>query len=231
MRLGLLSAKSLAKRFGEICHTHQVVENARLAYLGLLPALATFAVLRVYGHALPFLVFLGGIVVVSVYLAVLVSYTRSSSPAVALFTLLDGPVCALLAQLGGGNPYSFAIDSFLVDGIAVWLAIVWLAVTTSRPTKEQRIATLFFALLAVGTVFSVFWPYARASVWGHWGKLCWLTIGIVEAVIAHHYLLKADEVVRDEGVSARYIVLWLFVWIAAMITGNVLHEIDLGGPK
>ncbi len=231
MRLGLLSAKSLAKRFGEICRPHQVIESARLVYLGLLPALATFAVLTVYGHRFPFLVFLGGIVVVSVYLAVVVSYTRSSSPAVALFTLLDGPLCALLAQLAGGNPYSFAIDSFLVDGITIWLAIVWLAVTTSRPTKEQRISTVFFALAAVGTVFSVFWPYARESVWGEWGKLCWLTIGIVEAIITHHYLLKADEVARDEDVSVPYIVILLFVWIAALIAGNVLHEIDLGGLK
>jgi hypothetical protein len=204
---------------------HRVLENARLVYLGLLPALATFAVLIVHGHPFPFLVFLGGIVAVSVYLAVAVSYTRSSSPAVALFTLLDGPLCALLAQLAGGNPYSFAIDSFLVDGVAIWLAIVWLAVTTSRPTQEQRIATLFFALVAMGTVFSVFWPYARESAWGEWGKLFWLAVGGVGAIITHHYLLKVDRVTRDEKVSASYIGVFLFVWIAAMIAGNVLHEV------
>ena len=103
---------------------HWITERAHLVYLGLLPALATFAVLVVYGHPFMFLVFLGGIVAVSVYLAVVVSYTCSpSSLAVALFILLDGPVCAALAQLSGGNPYAFAIDSFLVDGVAIWAAI------------------------------------------------------------------------------------------------------------
>jgi len=204
---------------------YRVVESVRLVYMGLLPALATFAVLVVYGHPFPFLVFLGGIVAVSVYLAVVVSYTRSSSLAVALFVLLDGPVCALLAQLAGGNPYSFAIDSFMVDGVAVWLVIVWLAVTTSRPTKGQRAASVFFALAAVGTVFSVFWPYLRASVWGEWSKLGWLAIGAVASVLTHHYLLREDEVVRDENVSVPYILVLLFVWIAAMSGGNVLHEI------
>jgi hypothetical protein len=204
----------------------RVIEGVHLVYLGLLPALATFAVLVSYGHPFIFLMFLGGIVAVSVYLAVVVSYTRSpSSLAVALFILLDGPVCAILAQLAGGNPYSFAIDSFLVDGVAIWLAIVWLAVTTSRSTEGQRIATVFFALVAVVTVFSIFWPYLRESVWGEWKKLGWLTVGMVEAFIARHYLLEADEVVRDTGVSAAYIGILLFVWIAALITGNVLHEI------
>jgi hypothetical protein len=132
--------------------------------------------------------------------------------------------------LSGGHPYAFAIDSFLVDGVAIWVAIVWLAVTTSRPTEEQRIATVFFALVAVVTVISVFWPYLRESVWGEWNRLGWLLIGMIEAVIACHYLLKTDEVVRDEGVSAPYIGILLFVWIAALIAGNVLHETSLLRP-
>ncbi len=205
---------------------HRIFERVHLVYLGLLPTLATFAVLITYGHPAIFLVFLGGIVAVSVYLAMVVSYTRPpGSLAVALFILLDGPICAALAQLSGGNPYAFAIDSFLIDGVAIWLAIVWLAVTTSRSTEEQRIATVFFALVAVVTVFSVFWPYLRESVWEEWKKLGWLVVGMVEAFIARHYLLEADEVVRDTGVSAAYIGILLFVWIAALIAGNVLHEI------
>ncbi|MCP4542724.1 MAG: hypothetical protein GY832_36845 [Chloroflexi bacterium] len=210
---------------------HRIVERVHLIYLGLLPALATFAVLAAYGHPVILLVFLGGIVAVSVYLAVVVSYTRSpSSLAVTLFILLDGPVCAVLAQLSGGAPYAFAINSFLVDGLAVWVAIVWLAVTTSRPTEGQRIATVFFALVAVVTVISVFWPYLRESVLGEWNRLGWLLIGMIEAVIARHYLLKADDVVRDQDISVPYILILLFVWIAALTAGNVLHETLLLTP-
>jgi hypothetical protein len=102
-----------------------VVENVHLVYLGLLPALATFSLLLVYGHSAPLLLFFGGVVAVSVYLAVVISYTRpANSLGVALFTLLDEPFWAVLSYAAGGVLFSFAIDAFLIDGVAVWLAIV-----------------------------------------------------------------------------------------------------------
>jgi hypothetical protein len=205
---------------------HRIVDGTHLVYLGLLPALATFAILAEHGHSAVWLAFFGGIIAVSVYLAVAVSYTRSPGSLIAaLLILLDGPVCALLAQSDGKPSFSFAIESFLIEGIAIWLAIIWLAVTTNRPTQEQRIATIGFACIAVGTMLSVFWPYLRGSVWGDWQKSGWLAVGIVEAVLTRHYLLETDEVVRGEGISAPYIGILLFVWIAALIAGNVLHEV------
>ena len=63
-----------------------------LSYLGILPALATFAILWRFGHPHPFLVFLGGVVAVSVYLAAIYSYTQLPKQLLpALMMLLDGP--------------------------------------------------------------------------------------------------------------------------------------------
>jgi hypothetical protein len=206
--------------------TSRAVENMHLVYLGLLPALATFSVLVNYGHPAPMLLFLGGVVAVSVYLAVVASYTRSTnSLGVALFVLLDGPFWAALSYAAGGVLFSFAIDAFLIDGVAIWLAIVWLAVSTSRPTRGQRIATIGFALIAVGTVLFAFWLYLYESVFGDWLRFLFLVMGVVEAFVARHYLLKVDKVVRGTMSSARYILVFLFIWIAATCAGNVLREL------
>ena len=202
------------------------LDKVHLIYLALLPAWATGVTLAIYGHRSPFLVFLGGIVVVSVYLAVIVHYTRpATSLGVALLTLLDGPLWAIAAQFTGGAAVSFAVDAFLVDGIAIWIAIAWLAVTTSRPTREQRTATLAFAAIAVGTVCSLFWPYLRDVLWGQWLGIGLLLVGIGEAVVAHHYLLFKDEVVRDERFTLPYLIIFIAVWVAAMIVGMVIYEL------
>jgi hypothetical protein len=206
----------------------RAVENVHLVYLGLLPALATFSVLLTYGHPFLLLLFFGGVVTVSVYFAVAASYTRpASSLGAALFVLLDGPFWAALSYVAGGALFSFAIDAFLIDGVAIWLAIVWLAISTFRPTRGQRIATIGFALIAVGSVLFAFWPYLCENVFGDWVRLLFLVLGIVGAFVARHYLLKVDKVVRDTISSAMYIVILLFVWIAAFSAGNVLYE--LGG--
>lgn len=203
----------------------RILDGIHLAYLGLLPALATLSALIAHGHPAPTLLFFGGIVVVSVYLAVVISYAYPSrSAGVALLTLLDGPIFAALSQLRGGVWVSYAVDGFLIDGVAIWLAIVWLALTTPRPTKEQRRATVALTLIAMATMLSTFWPHIRDNVLQEWDRLLWLGVGLVEAVIARHYLLRADTVVRDDDKVTMYIVTLLFAWIAAMIAGNVLHE-------
>jgi hypothetical protein len=212
--------------------TRRAVEVLHLVYLGLLPALATFSILVVYGHPAPALLFVGGIIAVSVYLAVVIGYTRpTNSLGVALFTLLDGPLWAVLSRSvkrasmsPAVNVFSFAIDAFLIDGVAIWIAIVWLAVSTSRPTREQRIATVGFALVAVGSTLFAFWPYVRENAWGEWTRSFWLVTGVVEAVVARHYLLEADKVMRKEMVSMVYILILLFVWIVALCAGNIINE-------
>lgn len=202
------------------------LDKAHLIYLGLLPAWATWVTLSAYGHRFPFLVFLGGIVIVSVYLAVVASYTQpATSTGVALLTLFDGPLWAASARFAGRPISSFAVDAFLIDGVAIWVAIAWLAVSTSRPTRGQRVATLFFAAAALMTASSLFWPYLRANLCGNWPSLGWLLLGTGEAVAARHFLLEKDDVLRDTDFSMRYILVFLLLWLAAMIGGMVAYEL------
>jgi hypothetical protein len=172
------------------------------------------------------LLFFGGIVAVSVYLAVVISYTRPArSLGVALFVLLDGPFWVLLSRSTSSiELLSFAIDGFLVDGVAIWLAIVGLAITTSRPSQEQRIATVGLALLAVSSIMFAFRPYLQEQVLGQGVRALGLVLGMMEAVIARQYLLEADEVVRDEMTVGAYIVVLLFLWIIALSAGNIIYQ-------
>jgi hypothetical protein len=210
----------------ETARLRRVIEALHLGYLGLLPALATFGALLAYGHPSPFLLFIGGIVVVSVYLAVVASYTQHPSALGALlFVLLDGPFWVLASWAAGGTLFTATVDAFLVDGVAIWLAIVWLALTTDRPAPEQRAATLGFALAALATVVWHFWPHVRETVLGHGLRPVWLSLGMLEALVARHFLLGRDRVMRGVDASIRYIILFLSVWIAAMFAGNVIYEL------
>ena len=201
------------------------LDKAHLIYLAVLPCWATWAVLREYGARSPFLLFLGGIVLFSVYLAVISSYTPpATSVGVALLTLLDGPLWAASARITGRETLSFAVDAFLIDGLAIWIAIAWLAVATSRPTPEQRSATLVFAAIAVVTAGSLFWPYLRDTLWGNWLGMGWLLLGIGEAIAAHHYLLAKDHVLRDADDTAWFIIVFLALWLVAMIAGMAVYE-------
>jgi hypothetical protein len=203
----------------------RILDGIHLVYLGLLPALATLSALLAHGHPAPTLLFFGGIVLVSVYLAVVFSYTSPSrSIGIALLTLLDGPIFVALSQLSGGAWVSFAINGFLVDGVAIWLAILWLALTTSLPTQGQRWATVAFGLIAMATMLSTFWPHIRDNVLQAWDVLLWLGVGLIEAVVARHFLLRAGTVARDTDRTTLYIVAMLFAWVAAMIAGNVLYQ-------
>ena len=208
------------------------IGQIHLIYLGCLPALATFVILTTYGYFSPALLFVGGIIVVSVYLAVIASYTTSSARSIglALLILLDGPVIAAvsqsaaIAQSGTLSTFAFAIDAFLIDGLAIWSAIVWLAATTDRPTSGQRTATIVLTIIAISIVLSVCWPYLQANIFGHPLRAVWLVIGIGEAILARYYLLEADEVQQDEVTSAGYIIIFLLIWLVAMIVGNIIYE-------
>ena len=78
-----------------------IVDKTHLIYLGLLPCLATVAVLRIYSFPLPFLLFLFGVAGVGIYLAVTWSYTPAPRSLFGgLWMLLDGPLFVLLGGRG-----------------------------------------------------------------------------------------------------------------------------------
>lgn len=203
----------------------QLLGVVHLSYLGILPAAATFVLLRQYGHPFPFLIFLGGVVAVSVYLAITASFTPvPQNLGIMIFMLLDGPAFIALAQSGTNLSFSAAIDSFMVDGLAVWLAIFWLAITTGRPTKEQKIGTIFFAVIALGTVASICWPYLLGEILTQREKPFWLSLGLIEAVLVYYHLLQADEGKRPTDFSAPFIGVFVMIWVFAMFAGTATHR-------
>jgi hypothetical protein len=204
----------------------RTVGQAHLIYLGLLPSLATFALLYTYGHPAPLLLFLGGTVAVGVYLAVIISYTPlPSSTALSLFVMLDGPAWVLLSLLSKKVTLPvFAVEGFLVEGAAIWVSTLVLALRSYKPTRGQRVASVALMLVALAATASLVWPYVRDVLWGEWLSLVWLGLGVVEALVVNYKLLERDAVVRDSDSSAVYIAVLVMVWVGSLL-GNVFHEL------
>jgi hypothetical protein len=207
--------------------TESLTGRLHLLYLGLLPSLATFAVVRTYGYPLPFLLFFVGVGAVGIYLAAVYSYTRlSASPMANLLALLDGPLFVLVAQrMSLAHPLGFAVEGYLVDGLSVWLSILLLATISSRPTTAQRVASIIIISAILGVTASLAWPYVRDVLYGHWVSLGWLGLGLVEATLVQTRLFDSESTVRpvDDG-SILYIALLVMVWVGAISAGLVLHE-------
>lgn len=209
----------------------RIIGQVHLVYLGLLPAIATFGLLYVYGHPVPMLMFLGGTVAVGVYLAVTLNYTpRPASFGWGLFILLDGPAWTILSLLTKRVvPIGFAVEALMVDGTAIWLSILFLAFSSERPTRGQRIASALFMLIALAATASLIWPYFRDVLWGEWLSLCVLAAGTVEALVVRFKQLDRDEMtVADPDENTGYLVFLILAWICAMIAGNVAHEMAAG---
>jgi hypothetical protein len=193
--------------------------------LGLLPVLSTFALLRRYGHRRPFLLFVGGVALVSVYLVSVYHYTPwPTSLAGSAWTLLDGPLFALAAGGGRGGPSVFGSEAFLVDALALWLAILALALRSLRPTLAQRITSVGIACVVLGVALSLLWPYAYEALWGRWARLGWLAAGVVEGAWVRHRLLQGEATVdlEDDAVIL-YVALLTMAWVVAMNVGLALH--------
>jgi len=206
----------------------KTINRVHLIYLGLLPALATFATLRVYGYPLKFLLFICGVAAVGIYLAVLYAYAPLPQTLLtSLWALVDGPLFALTARWGSERwLLSFAIGGFLVDGLAIWLAILWLSLVSPLPTPGQRWASITIMIAVLGAMLSLFWPYLRENVWGQWIQIAWLIVGIAEGGFVWLRLLAAAKMAREQNdENILYIALLVMAWVGAMIAGSVLYEL------
>jgi hypothetical protein len=204
-----------------------IIGYVHLVYLGLLPALATFALLFRYGHPFPLLLFLGGTAAVGVYLAVTFSYTpQPTSLVFGLLILLDGPLWVLLSLLQTKvNPLGFAVEGFLVDGTAIWISILFLSIQTYIPLRKDRFAAIGFMLAALAATISLAWPYLRNELWRHWASMALIVAGIVESTMLRFRALNKQKATRqNENQGAGYIIVMLLLWFASMVSGNVLHE-------
>jgi hypothetical protein len=207
----------------------RIIGHAHLVYLGLLPAIATFGLLYVYGHPAPLLMFLGGTAAVGVYLAVTFNYTPlPASFSWGLLVLLDGPAWTLLSLwTKKAVPIGFAVEAFIVDGTAIWLSIFILSFISPRPTRGQRLASAAFMLIALAAAASLVWPYFRDVLWGHWASLLLLAGGTLEAAFVRFKQLERDKLIANPDDNMGYLIFLILAWICAMIAGNVLHEFAL----
>lgn len=204
----------------------RLLGNLYLVYLGLLPCLATLAIIAANDLSSGMLIFFGGIVAVSVYLAAIYSYTPlPKSLPWLLFLLLDGPLWVLASFVQGGEPLSAAIEGYLIDGTAVWVGILWLALQSPLPTRGQRIASVGFMLIAIASTYFLFAPYFANVLWGNWIKLILLSMGILQATTIRFYRLKKDQVLRNGDGNILYIVGLLFAWIFALPLGSLLYRL------
>jgi len=203
----------------------RIANQAHLIYLGLLPSVATFVLLQTYGHRAPFLLLIGGVVLTAVYLAVTYSYTRlpTSVPA-SLWALLDGPLFAFVAPRATAGPLAFAINGFLIDGMAFWCAIVVLAVVASEPLPWQRVASVGLGLLALAALASLAAPYVRQTVESSGWAMLWLPVAILESTALIYPLLRSGDLKRADVNSAGvYIAVMIVLWVAAVCAGMALH--------
>ena len=205
----------------------QVIDRFHLLYLGLLPCLATVAVLRAYSYPLPFLLFIFGVAGVGIYLAVTWRYTSvPSSPLVGLWMLLDGPLFVLVGGRGEQVvPLGFAVEAFFVDGLAIWSAILFLAMVSWKPTRGQRVASIVILVVVLGVTGTLFWPYVRDVIWGRWLLVASLAAGFAEGTYMRVRTLDTGAVVRETGDrDILYIAGLVMLWVASMIAGMALYR-------
>jgi len=189
-------------------------------YLGVLPAVATWGVFRLYG--LPFaapMVLFGGLIAVVVYLGIVLNVAPApASPWTALWILLDGPFFALLA--GPRSFAGFAIQAFFVDGLALWIGVaaLWFGIARSDGAESLFGCTTWLIVAGLAGMFAPFWPYLHHDVLGHWTSLVVLLVGVAGATWSHLRALGGDGAGRDtSGFGAA-------MWMIAMVAGLGLHS-------
>lgn len=196
-----------------------------LVYLGILPAWATFAVAYTYGVPYPLLIFMVGVAAVGLYLTVTFSYAPLPTSWLGVaFVALDGPLILWLSNFGEADWLGHGVESFVVDGTAVWLAILFVTFTSSLPTDEQRLASAGIMITCVSVFIFFFWPYLSQMPAQRWW---WLLAGLAENVLVSFRLLSSNEPVRDAMDGDRYLKYFLplfFLWLIALFAGNVLWE-------
>lgn len=208
---------------------HAFFARFYLIYLGLLPALATFALLWAYGYPWIFCLFLGGVAGVGIYLATVMSYTPiPQSLPWLLLALLDGPIFVLISLRENFHPLAFAVEGFIIDGGAIWASILFLAFVSPLPTRGQRLASIAIMLVILGLMGSLFWPYWQEFLWGNWERIFWLTAGIIQATWLNYRRFQRAAVLRQESDGGiLFIVGLLMIWLIAMFAGGSLHEMGL----
>jgi hypothetical protein len=207
---------------------------ANLLYLGLLPAAATFWVVFQYGS--PGLSLLGefaravvgvtGVVAVAVELAALVTYTRfSNSVWAALLVLLDGPLLALLSASSTQGMAQVAVQAFLIDGTAVWVAIGLLSLTTDQLEGGARLIPFGLSVVVLASLAALFGPYLAHELPHTFQGMASLVGGLIWATAVNLHMLSTDKVARNgnDGSVTAYLVAFSVGWLVVYGVAVALH--------
>ena len=161
---------------------------ANLHWLGLLPALAIFGGTRLGAAgigAVNVVLFFGLVIAVLAYLAVVYGQNDlPDSPWTALLLLLDGPLFALLALPRGASLPAFGVQAFLVDGVAVWLAVL-LTAWTRRDMVEMPGSVTGLALFAIASILALASGYIARVLGHHHVDVALLATGVAWCTFSH----------------------------------------------
>src|SRR5205085_2042686 len=110
-----------------------------------------------------------------------------------ILVLLDGPAWVLLSLYTKRVfPLGFAVEAFIVDGTAICLSILILAYRTAGAR-----AAAGWMLLALAAIVSLVWHYFHEHLWGEWGSVALLAVGMIEAMLVRSKQLRRDETARN----------------------------------
>ncbi len=208
------AAQSWTHRLGQV----------RFVYLGVLPSVATFALVVRGGPTdgvLGMLLFVAGGVFVACYLWALTFQGEPKSWLVAAVQLFAGPCFALASRPAGEDLPALAIRAFLIDGVAMVVALVWLGWTT-RPMAgtAPRLVLTFGAAGLLAAVTPLFWPLWHEGDLAHWREWLPLALGVGQSAVFDMRGLKKEQSGEtdafDAGASLGPLLL---LWIVSLMAG------------
>jgi len=192
-----------------------------LFYLALLPAVGTIALALFEITFQPFF-FIIGTAAVGIYLAVIVSYTKlSKSVWKNLFILLDGPIWIGIASFFGGSVAGFLLEDVLMELISILLGIFLLSIFSSRPSKDQRTASILVTGIPLLGVIILAWMYISGNLLDNPMKLFVLTLATVQGTIFQYRMMSEDKVMRE---SMGIIIFGIIIWLAAFFASIILQS-------
>lgn len=199
----------------------RILEKIYLLYLSLLPAVGTFILLAIFdviqNPILFLVVFVFGTAGVGIYLAATASYTPPSSSLLkSIVVLIDGPIWATLAIVFGGSILTAIVDNVLIEIASILLGILVVTCISNKPSRGQRIGSLFATGLPLLGVGYIFWTYTQAADLLVLGKILVLVLAILQGTTTQYLRAKSDTVHRD---AEMYILIGIIAWVVALFAG------------
>ncbi len=190
-----------------------------LTYTILLPGLATISVYAYFLAPPPewarFLLWIGGIALVGVYLATLNYFTVPASPATALLLLLDTPLILLPQFYDAGGMNGASIAAFLVTDFWAEAAGTGLAITILALREGQSPVVPLIIFAAANALFgpAVFEIFAERSIFAWAGLAFAFALSTVNDYRVMHASLRGGHRPNEEFM---HIVGGILFWTTAL---------------